>query len=61
MLKWSDLDGDVLQVRRTTSEARDRRIEEDTKSGKGRRIDLSRSVIEAPRIHRERMAEEGHG
>lgn len=60
-LKWQDLDGNVLQVRRTMSEAREGRIEEDTKSGKGRRIDLSQTAVEALRIHRERMEEEGHG
>lgn len=59
-LKWRDLDGNVLQVRRTMSETREGRIEEDTKSGKGRRIDLSQTVVEALETHRERMEEEGH-
>jgi len=59
-LKWADLDMNarVLQVRRTMSEARDGRIEEETKSGKGRRIDLSQSVLEALRRHRTRQNEE---
>src|SRR5215204_1083305 len=59
-LKWADLDmnAGVLQVRRTMSEARDGRIEEETKSGKGRRIDLSQSVLEALRRHRTRQNEE---
>ncbi len=42
------------------SEAREGRIEEDTKSGKGRRIDLSQTVVKAPGTHRERMEKEGH-
>jgi integrase len=54
-LKWQDLDGSILQVRRTMSEACERRIEEDTKSPKGRRIDLSQTAAEALRTHRERM------
>ena len=59
-LKWADLDMDagVLQVRRTMSEARSGRIEEETKSGKGRRIDLSQSILEALRRHRTRQNEE---
>jgi len=59
-LKWADLDmnAGVLQVRRTMSEARDGRIEEETKSGKGRRIDLSQSVLEALRRHRTRQNQE---
>ena len=59
-LKWADLDmnAGVLQVRRTMSEAREGRIEEETKSGKGRRIDLSQSVLEALRRHRTRQNEE---
>lgn len=59
-LKWRDLDGSVLQVRRAMSETREGRIEEDTKSGKGRRIDLSQTAVEALGTHRERMEEEGH-
>jgi integrase len=35
-LKWQDLDGNTLQVRHTMSEAREGRIEEGTKNGKGR-------------------------
>ena len=42
-LKWADLDLDTntLQVRRTMSESRMGRIEEQPKNGKGRRIELS--------------------
>src|SRR5215208_4075295 len=60
-LKWVDLDGNTLQVRRTMSEARSGRIEEQPKSGKGRRIELSESVREALRSHRERQQEEIEG
>ena len=45
-LKLSDLQGNTLQVRRTMSEARVGRIEEETKNGKGRRIDLSEKAVE---------------
>lgn len=53
-LKWSDvnLDAGTLQVRRTMSEARSGRIEEGTKNGKGRRIELSQTAVEALRSHR---------
>jgi integrase len=60
-LKWVDLDGNTLQVRRTMSEARSGRIEEQPKSGKGRRIELSESLREALRSHRERQQEEIEG
>jgi integrase len=60
-LKWQDLDGNTLQVRRTMSEAREGRIEEGTKNGKGRRIELSQTVVEALRSHRERQEGEGYG
>jgi integrase len=62
-LKWADIDLDAgtLQVRRTMSETRTGRVEEETKSGKGRRIDLSRTVIEALRSHRRRQQEEING
>jgi integrase len=65
-LKWQDLDtpdngNATLQVRRTMSEARSGRIEEQPKSGKGRRIDLSESFTEALRIHRERQRAEIEG
>jgi integrase len=62
-LKWSDVDlaGGVLQVRRTMSEARSGRIEEQPKSGKGRRIELTRTVSEALRSHQERQQEEVKG
>jgi integrase len=60
-IKWVDLDGNTLQVRRTMSEARSGRIEEQPKSGKGRRIELSESVREALRSHRERQQEEIEG
>lgn len=56
-LKWADLNLELgtLQVRRTMSETRTGRIEEETKSGKGRRIDLSATVVEALKRHRERQ------
>ena len=59
-LKWIDVDIDsgTVQVRRTMSEARTGRIEEDPKNGKGRRIELTRSVIAALRAHRERQQQE---
>jgi integrase len=62
-LKWSDVDlnSGTLQVRRTMSESRVGRIEEDTKSSKGRRIELTRTVLEALRRHRERQLEEIEG
>ena len=60
-VKWVDLDGNTLQVRRTMSEARSGRIEEQPKSGKGRRIELSESLREALRSHRERQQEEIEG
>jgi integrase len=54
-LKWSDLQGNTLQVRRTMSEARVGRIEEETKNGKGRRIELSERALEALRSHIQRQ------
>lgn len=62
-LKWSDVDLEVgtLQVRRTMSEALSGRIEEQPKSGKGRRIELSPSVSEILRAHRKRQLEEIKG
>ena len=59
-LKWTDvnLDTGVLQVRRTMSETRTGRVEEETKSGKGRRIDLNPTTLEALRRHRERQRQE---
>lgn len=59
-LKWEDIDLDVgtLQVRRTMSETRTGRVEEETKSGKGRRIELSRTGIEALMAHQERQRQE---
>jgi integrase len=62
-LKWGDIDLDsgTLQVRRTMSETRAGRTEENTKNGKGRRIDLTRSVVEALRTHRERQQQEIKG
>lgn len=58
-LKWSDLDepSNVLQIRRTMSESRVGRIEEETKNGKGRRIELSQRALEALRSHRNRVEE----
>ncbi len=62
-LKWSDVDLDAgtLQVRRTMSEAREGRIEEGTKNGRGRRIELSQTAVDSLRSHRERQQGEGHG
>jgi integrase len=59
-LKWADVDlaSRTLQVRRTMSEAREGRIEEDTKNGKGRRIELTKSVVEGLRTHRARQQQE---
>ena len=59
-LKWQDVDLDAgtLQVRRTMSETRTGRVEEQPKNGKGRRIELTRSVSEALRIHQEHQQEE---
>ena len=59
-LKWEDIDLDAgtLQVRRTMSETRTGRIEEETKSGKGRRIEVSRTGIEALVAHQERQQQE---
>jgi integrase len=55
-LKWSDLQGNTLQVRRRMYEARvGRRIEEETKNGKGRRIELSEKAVETLRSHRRRQ------
>src|ERR687897_1111956 len=51
-LKWSDLQGSTLQGRRTMSETRIGRIEEETKNGKGRRIELSEKALDALRNHR---------
>jgi integrase len=59
-LKWSDVDleAGTLQVRRTMSESRVGRIEEQPKSGKGRHIELSQTTIEALKSHRERQQKE---
>ena len=59
-LKWADIDleAGVLQVRRTMSETRTGRVEEETKSGKGRRVDLSQTVAAALKRHQERQREE---
>jgi len=59
-LKWEDLDleAGMLQVRRTLSETRSGRIFEAPKSGKGRRIRLTRKATEALRGHRKRQIEE---
>jgi integrase len=58
-LKWEDVDLDAgtLQVRRTLSEARSGRIFEAPKSGKGRRVRLTRMATEALRGHRKRQVE----
>lgn len=59
-LKWGDIDleGGTLQVRRTMSEARAGRIEEGTKSGKGRLINLSQTAVEALISHHARQVGE---
>lgn len=59
-LKWSDVDLDAgtLQVRRTMSETRTGRVEEETKNGKGRSIELSRTAVEALRSLRTRQQQE---
>ena len=58
-LKWEDVDLDAgsgtLQVRRTLSETRSGRVFEAPKSGKGRRIRLTRKAAEALRAHRKRQ------
>src|SRR5918999_2109591 len=56
-LKGSDLQGNTLQVRRTMSEARMGRIEEETKNGKGRRIELSEKALESLRSHRKKQVD----
>jgi integrase len=56
-LKWSDLQGNTLQVRRTMSEARVGRIEEEPKNGKGRRIELSEKALESLRSHRNQQVD----
>lgn len=57
-LKWEDLQGHTLLVRRTMSEARAGRVEEETKSGKGRRVELSQKALESLRSHRENQNKE---
>jgi integrase len=59
-LKWEDVDleAGMVQVRRTLSEARSGRIFEAPKSGKGRRIRLTRKATQALRGHRKRQLEE---
>ena len=56
-LKWSDLQGDTMQVRRTMSEARVGRIEEEPKNGKGRRIELSEKALGSLRSHRNQQVD----
>jgi integrase len=58
-LKWPDLQGNTLQVRRTMSETRVGRIEEETKNGKGRRVELSEKALEALRNHRRQQVGKG--
>jgi hypothetical protein len=43
------------------SETRTGRAEEQPKNGKGRRIELTRTVMEALKIHQERQQEEIEG
>lgn len=59
-LKWADVDlvSGVMQIRRTLSESREGRIEESTKSGKGRRVQLSQTAVEALRSRRKEQMEE---
>lgn len=60
-LKWADIDlaAGVMQVRRTMSDSREEgTIEESTKSGKGRRVELSRTAVEALRGRRKAQMEE---
>ena len=59
-LKWDDLDleGGMLQVRRTLSEPKGGYIFEAPKSGKGRNIRLTQRATEVLRAHRKRQLEE---
>lgn len=62
-LKWADVDltGDtgVMQVRRTMSDTREEgTIEESTKSGKGRRVQLSQTAVNALKNLRKAQMEE---
>ena len=51
-LKWSDLQGNTLQVRRTMSEARVGRIEEEPRTARDGAIELSEKALDALRSHR---------
>ena len=60
-LKWADVDlaAGVMQVRRTMSDSREEgTIEESTKSGKGTRVELSRTAVGALRARRKAQMEE---
>ena len=62
-LKWADvdLDGDtgMIQVRRTMSDTREEgTVEESTKSGKGRRIEISQTAVNALKSRRKNQVEE---
>lgn len=60
-LRWEDLDlgdGRTLQVRRTLSETRAGRRFESPKSGKGRRVRLTRKATEALKRHRKHQVAE---
>jgi integrase len=59
-LKWEDvdLDGGMLQVRRTLSEPKGGYVFEAPKSGKGRHVRLTRKGVSALKDHRRRQLEE---
>jgi integrase len=60
-LKWADVDltAGVMQVRRTMSDSREEgTIEEPTKSGKGRRVELSQTAVNALKSRRKAQMEE---
>ncbi len=60
-LKWADVDltDGVMQVRRTMSDSREEgTIEEPTKSGKGRRVQLSQTAVNVLKSRRKAQMEE---
>jgi integrase len=57
-LRWADLDGDRLHVRRALVPVRDRPMFTTPKSGKTRTVDLDPFTVQALREHRKRQAEE---
>jgi len=62
-LAWGDIDfdGGALQVRRTLEELKGKLRLKETKSRKGRRVDLPRFALDALHEHRKAMLAEGHG